>query len=302
LRRVVATAVGAIAAGNVVVGYMATSLPAQRRLFGEGEERDRSPADAGMPFDEVEYAPMRGGWFIPPEQRARAAVVLVHGFELRRDSIRHSPNPLIEAAEMLRLNGFAVLIPRLGYATGAHPFSGGSLEADDVAAAAAWAAKRTQAPVVLWGFSAGAHAVLTAVNEGTPARAAIADSGYASGSGIVREQAARATHVPSWLFAGVGVIMRGVTGRAPVDLTDASPTEIPVLVIHGSADTAVAPENLTTLTRAFRADSWRVEGVDHARAFFERRAAYTDRVLAFIDRALPSESGDAAHDDTVGER
>lgn len=284
--RGVVAAVAVIAVGNVTAGYLATSLPAQRRLFGEGEERNRSPEDVGLPFDDVTYAPKQSGWFIPPVREARATVVLVHGFELRPDSIRHSPNPLIEATQMLRNNGFAVLIPRLGYATGAHPFSAGRLEAADIAAATRWAETHIDAPVVLWGFSAGAHAVLTAVRDGTSARGAIADSGFANGTAIVREQAARATHMPSWLFAGVGPVMRAITGDAPVDLTEPAPTHIPVLVIHGTHDTAIAPENLAVLRRAFQGDSWSVEGVEHIRAFYEQRAEYTDRVLAFIEDAL----------------
>ena len=285
-RRGVAAAVGVVVVGNVIVGYMATSLPAQRRFFGEGEARDRSPEDVGLDYDDITYGRGRTGWYVPARGDSRATVILVHGFELRPDSIRHSPNPLLEVAKMLNDNGFSVVVPRLGYATGAHPFSAGRLEADDVAEATTWAQKRSISPVVLWGFSAGAHAVLTAVRDGTSAQAAIADSGFADGAGIVQQQAARATHLPSWLFAGVQPVMRIITGHPPVDLTEPASAEIPVLVVHGADDTAIGVANLDTLTRSFAAESWVVDGVDHTRAFYERRAAYTERALLFIENAL----------------
>jgi alpha-beta hydrolase superfamily lysophospholipase len=285
-RRGVAATVGLVVLGNGVVGYMATSLPAQRRLFGEGEGRDRTPADVGLPYDEITYGPGRTGWYLRAPGDSRATVILVHGFETRPDSIRHSPNPLIDVARMLHDEGYSVLIPRLGYATGAHPFSAGRLEAGDVAAATRLAEERSNMPVVLWGFSAGAHAVLTAVRDGTSPQAVIADSGFADGAGIVRQQAARATHLPTWLFFGVRPVMTLITGNPPVDLTDPAPSDVPVLVIHGANDTAVDVENLRTLTRSFAAESWVVESVDHTRAFYERSVAYRTRSLAFIENAL----------------
>src|SRR5687768_7582378 len=90
--RGVATAVGLVAVANGVVGYLATSLPAQRRLFGAGDAPDRSPADVGLRFDEVTYGPGRAGWHVPAPGDARATAILVHGFGLPADAIRHSPN------------------------------------------------------------------------------------------------------------------------------------------------------------------------------------------------------------------
>ena len=164
---------------NGLVAYGATHPLQQAGILGAARVHRRSPSDVGLEFTDVPYAPKRQAWWIPAAQAA-GTVVLVHGYDVVVDPRSADPAPLLELAAAFHGWGYNSLIVNLGYLTGAHAYSGGPLEARDIAAAVSWVEAITSgAPVALLGFSDGGHdALLTAAGEARVAGVA-ADSAFA---------------------------------------------------------------------------------------------------------------------------
>src|SRR4029077_11327670 len=111
------------------------------------------------------------------------------------------PEPLLPLAAALHVMGYSSLIINLGYATGAHHYTGGRAEARDIGRAVAWLSKRRCGPVVVWGFSAGAHDALIAAAMTKDVAGVAADSAFVNTGQIVQQQAAIVLHLPrSFLF------------------------------------------------------------------------------------------------------
>ena len=168
--------------------------------------------------------------------------MFVHGYAPIHDPRSGDPAPMLELAAQFHEWGFSSLVINLGYATGAHPFSGGALEADDVTGAVRWSQTQGSAKVAVWGFSAGGSAALLASARGAPVVAVAADSAFADAPNLIVGQIAKVTHLPSQLFVLVPPMMSIVASPGPVDLDDEfrrHPIAVPVLLFQGTRDRAV---------------------------------------------------------------
>jgi len=271
---------------NVVSAFMATRPALQARLFGQNNRHARTPEDIGVPYERVSYGTKRWGWWIPAKH-SKGAVILVHGFGLSEEPIRFAPEPLVPFAGALHAHGFSTLLINLGYATGAHHYTGGRSEAADIADAVDWLSERRCAPVVVWGFSAGGHDALIAAAK-TPGIAGVAaDSAFVDTAEIVQQQAAIVVHLPRpflaltpWLFS--------VFGGRDVDVGRAWQREPkkPALIIHGAADSSISPSNARRLEKITGGDLWMVDGADHVDAYNVAQVEYVSRATAFLGRVI----------------
>lgn len=220
--------------------------------------------------------------FTPSESSDRWAI-LIHGYG------RDGTFAYDYAEEYLR-RGWNVLIPDLrgaGQSEGQY-ITMGALESRDVVL---WIDKLpADAKIVLHGVSMGAAtALLTAALEPRNLIAVVEDCGYTSAYEMFTAQVDKIFGLPEYpIMPLADIVCKFKTG---VSISDAAPLavvnriKVPVLFIHGDADTLVPFEMMNRLYDACAApkDKFVVEGAGHADAKSKNPAAYFDKVFAFID-------------------
>jgi hypothetical protein len=280
---------GSVVAGlfvvlNVASAYIATRPPLQARLFKPDKGEEQRPTDAGLDYERVEYGDGLKAWWMPAK-RPRAAVVVVHGFNLTDDPIRFPSEPYIPFAADLHEMRVSVLAINLGYANGVHKWTGGRAEAADIGSAVDWVRSKGCDDVVVWGFSAGAHDALVAAAKNDDIAGVVADSAFAHSGEIVKQQSARTVGLPEPFLVLSQPLFR-LFGARDVDVASVwrGADEKPVLVIHGDADTAISPSNARRIADATDGELWMVEGADHTDAYNVEKKEYVKRAREFIDR------------------
>jgi pimeloyl-ACP methyl ester carboxylesterase len=274
---------------------------ARGNLSNDGFRRahERVPSDVGVPYENVTIPSgglLLAGWWMPADPpggaNASTTVVLVHGL----GSTMGKPVRLWAAS--LHGAGYSLLALDLRN-HGASPdtpdglVTYGAAEADDVAAAVAYARARTGGPVVLYGGSMGAATVLEAASRGLPGVVgAVADSSYASFRFQARLDGAEQGY-PAWLVDLVVARMDAVAAAPP---SSVRPDEslpglgVPVLLAHCADDGRVGRANFDRLaavappgTATWIADCPTGVSPDrHLDGFMQ--PGYNATVLAFLGR------------------
>lgn len=268
-----------------VLAALATRPKLAALAFGGEANPRRHPADVGLEAIDVEYSPGCPAWWISAAD-ASASVVIVHGFEPSEDPRATDPGPRLELAAMLQRSGRNCLVISLGYGSGAHLHSGGTLEADDVAAAVRWARSEGGVPVAVFGFSAGGHAAVTA-SDRMHAFAVVTDSSFTDFGEVMIEQGVEVLSAPAWLFAPARKVMKLVTGHWPIDLsTWRVDRTMPMLHIHGTGDQSISFDNLERLAAATEGETLVIDGADHLESLIVNPVLYEHTVLEFLERSL----------------
>jgi len=298
LHWLVTAAVGVVVLYAGICGYMALTLTRPDRT-----PFTHSPEQFGLAYEAVEFSsrvdrlPLRG-WLLPAAanpRRHRRPVIMVHGKGTDReagpgDGILGTAAPLVRA-------GYTVLTFDLRGSgeSGGERFTLGANEVRDVAGAADYVRQRGLAAdgVSLVGFSmGGATALLTAADE--PAvRAVVEDSGYADLGDLLDQEVPKASGLPGFFTPGMVLAVQALVG---VDLyairpVDAMPrlaaAAVPVLIIHGEADSYVPVVNARRLADSYgpRAETLFVPGAGHVESRLKAPATYDDRLRAFLDRS-----------------
>lgn len=283
------------AAGGVMAADGA--LHAQRqRLTADDERRARALAarfHAG--FSEREVAAADGAvlraWEMRPEAANGKAVLLLHGVGDNRAG-------MLGNAELLLAHGYEVLLPdaRAQGESGGGLVTYGVLEADDVRRWFEMLRGEDGARCIDGlGDSMGAGELLVSLGREPGYCAVVAESPFASFQQASYDRIGQQFGVGPWLgrvalrpVVTVGFLYARV--RYGVDLDTASPrkavaaSEVPVLLIHGLADSNLPPRH-SELIRAGRADValWEPPGVEHCGAASAMPEQYDARVLDWFD-------------------
>ncbi len=256
--------------------------------------RNVSPADLGLPFEEVSFRNADGltlrGWYLPPpaESVVRApAIAFGHGNATDR---RH----WLPVAVAIHEAGFAQLLfdfTGRGESDG-DVISLGVHEARDLRAALDALAARPEVDplrLAIGGRSMGAAAALFLAADDARVKAVVLDSPYADLAKLV-DRTIASYHIPPRLL---GPLLRKVAGwRAHYAPGLVKPIEAvrkitaPILLFHGDSDSVIpyadalafqaeakGPFTLVTLT-----------GLDHNTP---RPSIYEDRIVAFLVQTLP---------------
>ena len=244
----------------------------------------------GLAYEEVEVPGPLGplpAWLVPGA--SPTWVVAVHG----RSASRAEALPVLPVLADL---GLPVLVVsyRNDVAAPAGPdghYHLGDTEWEDVDAALAFARGRGARGVVLYGWSMGGAIALETVQRSASrdlVRAVVLDSPVLDWRAVLDAQGAQ-RGLPPWLTA---VAVRVVEERADLDLDEldqvagAGELDVPVLLVHGTADDLVAPGPSAELARA-RPDLVTylpVPGAGHVAGWRVDRRAYEDSLRTFLAR------------------
>jgi pimeloyl-ACP methyl ester carboxylesterase len=263
---------------------------------------DHSPEQYGLAYENVTFTSRAdglqlSGWLLVPPDGSQAGrpVIVVHGW--KRDRQSELDSRVLEVAAHLVRTGRLVLVFDLrgwGRSEGDR-FSMGPQEARDVGGAIDFLSRRGLAAdgVDLLGYSMGAGAMLLDAPTEPNVRAVAADSGYADLASLLNEQVPKYSGLPPLFTPGAVLAASFLTGVnwytvRPVDgVATLAARGVPLLIIHGEADTLVPISHARRLAAAYgqRAETFFVPGAEHVGAFKAETTAYLKRLDDFFHRA-----------------
>lgn len=251
-----------------------------------------APALAEADWRAVDFFTMDGlrleGWFFPPDEAPGPVMILIHGHAASRLDFVAEANLLVE-------NGYGALLFDLrnhGSSEG-KVTSMGYYELEDALAAFAFVSEQPETDplrIGLYGHSMGGAIAVRAMANLPEARVLVASAAYDDFLAVTQDGVRIRTGLPSFPFAQVIVWM---TGRAAgADLFSVRPIEDmaqvgprPVLILHGERDPIVPVSHGRRLYEI--ADepkaAYIVEQAGHLSLFYVDEAAYTERILDFLD-------------------
>ena len=228
---------------------------------------------------------LHGLWI--PAQNAKGTIILMHGYR---------STYLVDfsmALEIYLRAGLNLLIPDQrahGRSEGRY-ITFGVKESRDLLAWIGFHNRNFgQFPLILNGLSMGASTVLFAADEDLPAnvKGIIADCGFTSPKEILCQVYKNETHLPPclsmwavelWARALAGFSIRGKDSRASL-----SQTNIPVLLVHGRADSFVPCAMTEEAYAACRSKKHMllVDGAEHGVSYVHDRDGYIRAVNDFL--------------------
>ncbi len=228
-------------------------------------ENTWSPADFGLPYETIEVETEDGAtlsvWVIPATQPL-GTVALFHGYSQSKDGLLHA------AAQFRALGWTCYVVDFRGAGDSSARYTTiGMHEARDVAAVVREIDSRS--PIVLYGVSMGAAAILRALaHEGVEADAAILDAPFDRMLGTVRNRF-EVMGLPAspgaelLLFWGGRRFDFDAFAHNPVEYAASVPT--PTLILHGSEDLYARPAEVTAVFDALAGPKQiaSFEGVGH---------------------------------------
>jgi uncharacterized protein len=229
-------------------------------------------------------------WSIRPAASNGDAVILLHGQADNRAG-------MLGNADLLLRYGYSVLLPDAR----SHGESGGAVatygffEAEDVRRWAEWL-QRTENPHCIDGIgeSMGGAELLSSLQTGTAFCAVIAESTFSSFRSASYERLGQAFHTGPWLGKtllrpAVEMAFEYARIKYGANLAQVSPQDavaassVPVLLIHGSADTNLAPRNSERIREADpHSDLWEPTGAGHCGASGAAPVEYEQRVTEWF--------------------
>jgi hypothetical protein len=248
----------------------------------------RTPATYALPGQRHVFAGARGipleAWVIPRAE-ARGTVVLFHGYAASKDS------QLREAIAFREMGFQTMLVDFHGSGgSGGSETSVGYHEAEDVAAAFGYArALPGGVPVVLYGASMGAAAVLKGVGDrGLDPAGLILEGPFDSLLATTRHRFT-AMGLPGFPMAELlvfwGGVQQGFDGLAYRPAASAARVTRPTLLMSGAADTYVTPEETRAIHAALGGPKRLVffDGLGHDAGLRLRPREWRAAVAPFLD-------------------
>jgi pimeloyl-ACP methyl ester carboxylesterase len=233
-------------------------------------------------------APLRA-WYIHQERGNRNAALLLHGLGDNRMGT-------VGYAQILLAHGYDVLMPDAR----AHGISGGQiatyglLEREDLRRWFEWLQVRDH-PQCIFGFaeSMGAAQLLESLDAEAGFCAVIAESSFSNFREIAYDRMGQQVHAGSWvgrtlLRPVVEIALAYTRLKYHLNLADASPedtvarTRIPVLLIHGRADSNIPVRHSRRIQlRNPAVVLWEVPGADHCAAISTFPKEFESRMVGW---------------------
>jgi uncharacterized protein len=285
---VIGLVIGAVLSVGIVTDN-ALHVPGQIRL--RHEAADAIARETGASWDEVQVTARDGArldaWFFRPPKPNGSVAILLHGVGDTRLGV------LSHAAYLLR-SGFSVLTPD----SRGHGASGGDLitygirEASDVHIWSDWVFRDPEAKRLYGlGESLGAAIVLQSLPKEPRFRAVVAECPFATFEEISYDRMTQVLGLPKpvfWPAVHLGFLYARV--RYGLDMWQASPaaairsTAVPVLLIHGTADTNIPLRNSQELHAVNPATTrlWEIQGAEHVAGLLRDPELYAKTVVSWF--------------------
>ncbi|MBM2806423.1 MAG: Alpha/beta fold hydrolase [Deltaproteobacteria bacterium] len=245
-----------------------------------------TPRDLKMNYEDVSFRTADGltlrGWHIPCAKTTDKTLILLHGYPADKGNI-------LPALAFLH-GDFNLLLfdfRYLGQSEGSYS-TAGAKEVEDLLAAVQFLKTRGVKEVGVWGFSMGGAVALMAIEKAPEIKAVIAESSYAS----LAHMALELFGIPLLNYPVAYLVGLWAKLFLGIDLRDVSPaqrvrhTNVPILLIHSSADAVIPFSHARSLQAALknnpRAEFWFHEGVAHG----QLAADYQSRVGNFFYKNL----------------
>lgn len=246
---------------------------------------------AASPYDSVEITTEEGytllGHLNTAEQESHRWVIAVHGYTSYYTSVE-------DIGYAYWQEGYHVLLPELrahGNSEGEYIGMGYYDSVDMLSWIDLILALDPEAEIVLHGVSMGAATVLcTAGQETLPENvvAVVEDCGYTSAYQMMVEQLDYRFGLPEFPIMPAANLVAQI--KAGYNLKEANPldaletAEVPILFIHGDADTYVLPYMLDILYDSYTGEKQKlvVEGAEHAAARDVAPELYYSSVFSFL--------------------
>ena len=284
--------VGLAAAIFAVSLYIVESIiRPQKRTFLDAYKF--SPYELDIPAEEILFSSTDGrhevsGWYIPRPDATTTVIV--------------SPGYRTLKADVL---GIAAFLWRAGHNVLAFEYHGhgmdvgtpitlGYSEINDFLGAVAYAkgrAPETRLGVIA--YSMGAAVAIMGTARSKDVEALIADSAFATHTGVIDFHFRRVFHLPStfvaWMADNLLWWRAGYHFNQVEPLRDiAKIAPRPILIIQGGKDSIVDPRDGPLLFAAAQEPKqiWLLPNADHCGSYFEGRKAYVKKVLDFFDLHL----------------
>ncbi len=218
--------------------------------------------------------------------RNKATIVLSHGYG-------NNEGMMLPWAQFLHKAGFTVVTYSMrgrGSSTGAVTL--GALESRDLALLVDNLSGRTDVDghrIGVLGVSLGGSVSIMAAAVDQRIRAVVDDCGFSDAQHVVNASFSAFTGVPTGLFAGPVLLL--AQWRTGISIRDISPVSVvsriaprPLLIIHGTADRFVTPDNSIRLYAAARFPKtlWWVSGAPHASSYTYAPREYERHVIALF--------------------
>jgi alpha-beta hydrolase superfamily lysophospholipase len=251
-----------------------------------------SPAYVGWEYDTIEIETIDGATlsvWVMPAPASIGTVVLFHGYSQSKDSLLHA------AAQFRALGYSSYVVDFRGSGDSSESYTTiGVHEARDVAAVVA-AIERCD-PIVLYGVSMGAAAILRALaHEGVEADAVILDAPFDRMLTTVRNRF-EIMEIPAFPSAELLVFWGGrrfgFSGFEHDPVEYAALVSTPTLILHGSEDRFARPHEVTSIFDALVGPKKiaAFEGVGHEQIAVVRTREWHDHVVPFLDEHARSPS------------
>lgn len=244
-----------------------------------------TPSDFGLKEEAVKLKTSDGieldAWFIP-HKTSKKAVIVCHGYPMDKSDVLGLTAFLGREFSLLYFDF------RATGRSGGFFSTGGAREVRDIDAALHFLASRGQGPAGAFGFSMGGSAVMLSKNPAIKARAL--DAPFADLTAQLKDifTFAGVLRPPLLLMMkGWSRLLMGVSLSAVSPVGNTAAFAVPMLLIHGDADTVVRPENSLAIKAANpAAELWLIKGAGHGENYATALSKYEARLLDFFRKSL----------------
>jgi uncharacterized protein len=284
--------VGLVGAIFAVSLYIVESITRpQKRTFLDAYKF--SPYELDLPAEDVLFSPIEGkhkvnGWYIP-RPGAMTSVVVSPGYRTLKADV------LGMAAFLWRAGHNVLAFEYHGHGMDVGtPITLGYGEINDFLGAVAYAKERApETRLGVLAYSMGAAVAIMGTARSKDIEALIADSAFATHTGVVDFHFRRIFHLPSitvsWMADNLLWWRAGYRFHQVEPLRDiAKIAPRPILIIQGGKDSIVDPRDAPLLYAAAQEpkEIWLLPNADHCGAYFEDRVAYVKKIVDFFDLHL----------------